>query len=90
MVTKAGGRSITGAAVTAWGAGRATLRQIVTGIETVFEADTLVIAETPISETAVAADLAARGIPFHLIGDAVAPRRASLAFYEGRELARRL
>ena len=48
------------------------------------------IAETPIAETALATDLTAAGVPFHLIGDAVAPRRASLAFYEGRELARRL
>jgi 2,4-dienoyl-CoA reductase-like NADH-dependent reductase (Old Yellow Enzyme family) len=87
---KAGGRSITGVAVTAWGAGRATLRGTVTGVETVVEADTLVIAETPVSETALADALTARGISFHLIGDAVAPRRASLAFYEGRELARRL
>jgi hypothetical protein len=54
------------------------------------EADMLVIAETAIAETALADALAARGIPFHLVGDAVAPRRASLAFYEGRELARRL
>jgi hypothetical protein len=87
---KAGGRSITGVAVTAWGAGRAMMRQTVTGAETVFDADTLVIAETPVAETALASDLTARGIAFHLIGDAVAPRRASLAFYEGRELARRL
>jgi len=53
-------------------------------------ADTLVIAETPVAETALGAALTARGIAFHQIGDAVAPRRASLAFYEGRELARRL
>ena len=32
----------------------------------------------------------ALGVPFHEIGDAVAPRRASLAFFEARELARRL
>jgi hypothetical protein len=62
----------------------------VTGDLTTVDADTLVIAETPISETALADDLAARGIAFHQIGDVVAPRRASLAFYEGRELARRL
>ncbi len=86
----AGGRSITGVAVMAWGAGRATLRQTVTGAETVFDADTLVIAETPVAETALATDLTARGVGFHLIGDAVAPRRASLAFFEGRELGRRL
>jgi hypothetical protein len=34
--------------------------------------------------------MTSRGIAYHLIGDAVAPRRASLAFYEGRELSRRL
>ena len=44
----------------------------------------------PYPETALATDLTARGIEFHLIGDAVAARRASLAFYEGRELGRRL
>ena len=38
----------------------------------------------------LAEDLRARGTAFHAIGDCVAPRRASLAFLEGRELARRL
>jgi NADPH-dependent 2,4-dienoyl-CoA reductase/sulfur reductase-like enzyme len=87
---RAGGRSIPGTAVVAWGAGRATLRQTLTGAETDFGADTLVIAETPVAETALATELTSRGIAYHLIGDAVAPRRASLAFYEGRELSRRL
>ncbi len=40
--------------------------------------------------TALGDALAARGIAFDQIGDCVAPRRASLAFYEGRELALRL
>ena len=83
---QAGGRSITGASLIAWGSGTATL----SGPPTHVEADTLVIAETAIAETALATDLTSRGVAFHLIGDAVAPRRASLAFYEGRELARRL
>src|SRR6478736_979382 len=87
---RAGGQSITGTTVMAWAAGRATLRQTLTGAETVVEADTLVIAETPVAETALATELTSRGIAYHLIGDAVAPRRASLAFYEGRELSRRL
>ena len=60
-----------------------------TGDLTKIDADTLVIAETPIAETALADALTVRGIAFHQIGDSVAPRRASLAFYEGRELARR-
>jgi hypothetical protein len=49
-----------------------------------------VIAETPIAETALAAALARDGVAFEAIGDCVAPRRASLAFYEARELALRL
>jgi hypothetical protein len=60
------------------------------GQEDVLAADALVIAETPVSETALATELRSRGVSFHLIGDAVAPRRASLAIYEGRELGRRL
>jgi 2,4-dienoyl-CoA reductase-like NADH-dependent reductase (Old Yellow Enzyme family)/thioredoxin reductase len=87
---EAGGRSITAAAVIDWRPGAATIRSTLTGEETAIEADTLVIAETPIAETALADALSAQGIPYHQIGDAVAPRRASLAFYEARELARRL
>ena len=86
----AGGRSMTSSCVLGWRDGGAAVRSTLTGDLTKIDADALVIAETPISETALADDLAARGIPFHPVGDAVAPRRASLAFYEGRELARRL
>jgi len=67
-----------------------SIRSTLTGEPGEIHADTLVIAETPVAETALGAELTARGIAFHQIGDAVAPRRASLAFYEGRELARRL
>jgi 2,4-dienoyl-CoA reductase-like NADH-dependent reductase (Old Yellow Enzyme family) len=86
----AGGRSMTSSRVLGWRDGVAPVVSTVTGDLTKVDADALVIAETPISETALADDLMARGIAFHQIGDAVAPRRASLAFYEGRELARRL
>jgi 2,4-dienoyl-CoA reductase-like NADH-dependent reductase (Old Yellow Enzyme family) len=87
---RAGGRSITGSSLLAWRAGAADLRTHATGLATTLDADTLVIAETAVAETALAMDLTARGVGFHLIGDAVAPRRASLAFFEGRELGRRL
>jgi len=86
----AGGHSMTSTAVLDWSEGVATAMSTLTGDLTKLDADTLVIAETPIAETALADALTARGIAFHQIGDAVAPRRASLAFYEGRELARRL
>ncbi|TFG66428.1 MAG: hypothetical protein E4H24_07920 [Thermomicrobiales bacterium] len=61
-----------------------------TGAVTTIDADTLIIAETAVAETSLADGLTAGQVPFHQIGDCVAPRRASLAFYEARELARRL
>ena len=66
------------------------VRDTLTGDQDDVAADTLVIAETPVAETTLADELRARGIPFEAIGDCVAPRRASLAIYEGRELALRI
>ena len=76
--------------VLAWDDDGATVRSTLTGAIERLPADTLVIAETPLAQTSLATDLAAAGMAFHEIGDCVAPRRASLAFFEGRELARRL
>ena len=86
----AGGRSITAACVLGWADGVASVRSTLTGELSSIGADALVIAETPVAESDLAGELRALGIPFEMIGDAVAPRRASLAFFEGRELARRL
>jgi NADPH-dependent 2,4-dienoyl-CoA reductase/sulfur reductase-like enzyme len=86
----AGGRSIVSSAVIGWQDGAATISSLLTGDQTTLSADALVIAETPVAETALADALTARGIAYHAIGDCVAPRRASLAIYEGRELARRI
>ena len=87
---KSGGRSVTGACLLEWRDGTAVVRSTLSGEQSTIEADTLVIAETPVAELTLAAALTARGVTFHQIGDCVAPRRASLAFYEGRELALRL
>ncbi len=87
---KAGGRSITSACVLGWEGGVASVRSTLTGETSTVTADVLVIAETPVAETTLVETLTARGVPFHGIGDCVAPRRASLAFFEGRELALRL
>jgi len=86
----AGGRSIPSSVVLGWKDRVAAVVTTATGELTKIDADALVIAETPVAETALGEALTHRGIPFHQIGDVVAPRRASLAFYEGRELARRL
>jgi 2,4-dienoyl-CoA reductase (NADPH2) len=77
-------------AVLAWRDGRATVRTLVDGTTEEIAADALVIAETPAPEDDLAAELAAAGGTIHRIGDCVSARRASLAFYEGRELGRRL
>ena len=87
---EAGGRSITSACVLGWRDGVAAVVSTLTRELTKIDADALVIAETPIAETTLGETLTARGVPFHGIGDCVAPRRASLAFLEGRELALRL
>jgi hypothetical protein len=87
---QAGGRSITSASVLGWRDGVAAVISTLTGELTKIDADALVIAETPVVESGLADALAGRGIAFHQVGDCVAPRRASLAFLEGRELALRL
>ena len=86
----AGGRWITSAAILGWRDGVASIRSTLTGEQTTIEADTLVIAETPVAVVGLVEDLRAQGAAVHAIGDCVAPRRASLAFLEGRELALRL
>jgi 2,4-dienoyl-CoA reductase-like NADH-dependent reductase (Old Yellow Enzyme family) len=84
---RAGGRSVTSAAVLGWQGGVAAVVSTLTGELTKLDADALVIAETPVAEIGLATELAARGVPVREVGDCVAPRRASLAFYEGRRLA---
>jgi hypothetical protein len=76
--------------VLSWDGAQVTVRSTLTGAEASIAADTLVIAETPVAETSLAAELARDGLAFEAIGDCVAPRRASLAIYEARELALRL
>jgi 2,4-dienoyl-CoA reductase-like NADH-dependent reductase (Old Yellow Enzyme family) len=86
----AGGTMRPDTVVLRWGGAQVVVRSTLTGAEDSIRADTLVIAETPIAETALAAELARAGVAFEAIGDCVAPRRASLAFYEARALALRL
>ena len=87
---RAGGVTVTSASLVEWRTGLATIRSTSTGQTINLAADTLVIAETGIAETDLADSLSSRQVPFHQVGDCVAPRRASLAIYEARELARRL
>ena len=86
----AGGTMRPSTVVIGWDGAALAVRSTLTGETEALPADTLVIAETPVSETSLATELTERGIAFEAIGDCVAPRRASLAIYEGRELALRL
>jgi 2,4-dienoyl-CoA reductase-like NADH-dependent reductase (Old Yellow Enzyme family) len=88
--SSAGGTMRPGTVVLSWDGVGATVRTVTSDAEERLPADTLVIAETAVAETGLADELRRRGIAFEAIGDCVAPRRASLAIYEGRELALRV
>jgi 2,4-dienoyl-CoA reductase-like NADH-dependent reductase (Old Yellow Enzyme family) len=91
---RAGGEVLPASVLTGWDAAGASVRSLPTGAQSSLAADTLVIAETPRPRTELADALAVTAgvdeFDLHLVGDCVAARRASLAIYEGRELAQRL
>jgi 2,4-dienoyl-CoA reductase-like NADH-dependent reductase (Old Yellow Enzyme family)/thioredoxin reductase len=70
-----------------WAGGGLDLRSTLTGAEEHRSFDWLVVAETAIARTELGAALAQAGVAHHTVGDCVAPRRASLAIYEGRRTA---
>jgi 2,4-dienoyl-CoA reductase-like NADH-dependent reductase (Old Yellow Enzyme family)/pyruvate/2-oxoglutarate dehydrogenase complex dihydrolipoamide dehydrogenase (E3) component len=73
-------------ALTEWHGDGATLRNLLDGSERRLEADALVLATANIAETTLGEELAGSGLELHTIGDALAPRRAHNAIYEGRKL----
>jgi len=77
-------------AIAAWHGDRAEIVDLRDGTKTTVEADSLVLATTNDSQRWLADDLDDAGVPAHSIGDAVAPRLAVMAIYEGRKLARNL
>ncbi|WP_348642478.1 hypothetical protein [Mesorhizobium sp. B2-4-12] len=84
----AGGRWITDAVVKQWHGDGATVRSHLDGTETVIKADTLVLATTNVSDTWVLDELEEQvpALRPKVIGDALAPRLAVAAIYEGRVL----
>jgi 2,4-dienoyl-CoA reductase-like NADH-dependent reductase (Old Yellow Enzyme family) len=87
---KGGGRMLPHTVVTHWRPSeqRAELRNTLTGEPDVVHADWLVVAEvaTPNVEQMTPLSQSNPSTPLHAIGDAVAPRRAVLAIYEGRRI----
>ena len=77
-------------ALTRWEGNTATIASLHTGDERQVEADSLVLATTNTVDDTLARALADDSIEVHAVGDMVAARTASMAFYEGRMLGMRL
>lgn len=87
---QAGGRLSPYTALDAWLGGAARLLDTLSGQIRDEPFDTLVLTTTPVPDDRLMRDAEANGQSARLIGDAMAPRRASLAFYEGRATGRAL
>jgi 2,4-dienoyl-CoA reductase-like NADH-dependent reductase (Old Yellow Enzyme family)/thioredoxin reductase len=74
-------------ALSEWKGSTARLMNLYTGETEEREFDSLVLATTNTPEDRLTKELAAAGLELHAIGDTVAARSASMAFYEGRKLA---
>jgi NADPH-dependent 2,4-dienoyl-CoA reductase/sulfur reductase-like enzyme len=81
-----GAEFVTDSAVTEWHGDGATLLSLLDGSEQRVDCDALVLATPNVSERSLADALADSRLAVHTIGDCVAPRWASMAFYEGRKL----
>ena len=73
-----------------WQGDKAIVLDLNTETESELFFDALVLATINHPETSLHQQLDQRSISYHSIGDCVAPRRASMAFYEGKELGLRL
>ena len=87
---KTGVKVVCAHALTHWSGGTATVMNLHTGETKELPFDSLVLATTNTVDDTLARALADDGIEVHFIGDMVAARTASMAFYEGRTLGTRL
>jgi 2,4-dienoyl-CoA reductase-like NADH-dependent reductase (Old Yellow Enzyme family)/thioredoxin reductase len=83
-LTQLGARMLAESAVVAWHGDGATVRNLLDGTEQHIEADALVLATTNVAETGLLQELEGVGLVAEAVGDAVAPRLAVHAIYEGR------
>jgi NADPH-dependent 2,4-dienoyl-CoA reductase/sulfur reductase-like enzyme len=70
-----------------WRGNTAKLVNLYTGEADEREFDSLVLATTNTPDDRLTRELSGAGLEVHSIGDTVAARSASMAFYEGRKLA---
>ena len=87
---KSGVRVVCAHALTRWAGNTATVMNLYTGEKDEMTFDSLVLATTNTVDDGLARELAGDDIEVHGIGDMVAARTASMAFYEGRTLGLRL
>ena len=87
---KLGVTVICGHALTRWAGTTATIANLYTGDARELAFDSLVLATTNTVDDTLASALADDEIEVHTVGDMVAARTASMAFYEGRTLGMKL
>ena len=85
-----GVRLVVEAAVAEWHGDSAVLLDLRTSERRVEPFDTLILATVTKSEPGLKDELPREGPPVHVIGDALAPRLAQMAIFEGRRLGRAL
>ena len=85
-LAKLGVRFMTEAVISSWNDGKAIVRSLLDGSDTIIEADDLVTAMTNVANDDLSTSLSELGVPHRLIGDGVAARHAAAAIYEGRRL----
>jgi 2,4-dienoyl-CoA reductase-like NADH-dependent reductase (Old Yellow Enzyme family)/thioredoxin reductase len=82
----AGVEFLTDAAVAEWHGDGATVLDLLTGGSKRLAFDTLILATANVAENALARVLEGSSLDYHVIGDALSPRHAAAAIYEGRKL----
>ena len=80
-----GVRFITETAITNWSGSTASIQSLLTAETTFLDAESLVLATGRRSVDAMANDLHQERFSVQIIGDALAPRNAAAAIYEGRK-----
>ena len=86
-LAKLGVTFLTEHSVSEWHGYAATLVSHLTDEKTRIEADTLVMATTPMAANWLAEEMLEKGMACAEIGDGAAPRQAPYAIYEGRKMA---
>lgn len=86
-LTKLGVEFITDSVLLEWRGDAAVIKSFLSGVESLRQFDSLVLACVNTPEKTLQQELTGEGLPIHSIGDCVSPRQAPAAIYEGRRVA---